>query len=562
MNLFVYRLSAAAGAFALLWVALGFGVSHPVALAVTLLIAGVWAVGVRELHVLRQQTRAWSKATGAEVTEAGIEPWLDGMPGPLRAMVRLRLEGERAAWPGPALTPYLLGLLVMLGMLGTFVGLVLTLKGTVFALEGSLDLQAMRAAFAAPMQGLGLAFGTSVAGVASSAALGLMATLCRRERAAVAQQLEARLAGDLRPFTARHRHELTQAAWQAQAQALPEVVLHLQTLAQQLERRHDQLGEQLRGQQAQFHEAAARSYTDLAQSVQVGLQQALQQAAQTSALQLRPVFEHALGEVADQARQAHERLAVTAQGQLQAWLDGVDQREQAAREHRRQQDETQRQRMDAALTRLQAQAAEHLTQLGQALEGPMTRLIDTASQAPRAAVELMGQLRQEVSAATVRDNELLDERRRTLEAVQTLLQGLDQHVAQQRSVMDRLMQGSQQALEGAVQHLRDQGEAQAQSLRDSAVQLASHGVELNALSDTLQLALRHLADSQTQLMTQLQGLEGALSQSMARSDEQMAYYVAQARELIDLSLSSQKQVLDGMRTAAQRSALSAVTEVA
>jgi hypothetical protein len=34
---------------------------------------------------------------------------------------------------------------------------------------------------------------------------------------------------------------------------------------------------------------------------------------------------------------------------------------------------------------------------------------------------------------------------------------------------------------------------------------------------------------------------------MARSDEQLAYYVAQARELIDLSLSSQKEVLEALQ---------------
>jgi len=33
---------------------------------------------------------------------------------------------------------------------------------------------------------------------------------------------------------------------------------------------------------------------------------------------------------------------------------------------------------------------------------------------------------------------------------------------------------------------------------------------------------------------------------MQRSDEQLAYYVAQARELIDLSISSQKDVLDAL----------------
>jgi len=95
----------------------------------------------------------------------------------LQPSVRARIEGERVGLPGPSLTPYLVGLLVMLGMLGTFLGMVMTFKGAVFALEGSADLQAIRAALAAPIKGLGLSFGTSVAGVATSALLGLVSAL-------------------------------------------------------------------------------------------------------------------------------------------------------------------------------------------------------------------------------------------------------------------------------------------------------------------------------------------------------------------------------------------------
>jgi hypothetical protein len=41
-------------------------------------------------------------------------------------------------------------------------------------------------------------------------------------------------------------------------------------------------------------------------------------------------------------------------------------------------------------------------------------------------------------------------------------------------------------------------------------------------------------------MESLQRIEDTLGRSMERSDEQLAYYVAQAREVIDLSISSQQ----------------------
>ena len=107
------------------------------------------------------------------------------------------------------MTPYLVGLLVLLGMLGTFLGMVVTLNGAVMALESTTDLPTIRAALAAPVKGLGLAFGTSVAGVAASAMLGLVSALCRRERLQAAQALDARIATSLRPFSLAHQREQT-----------------------------------------------------------------------------------------------------------------------------------------------------------------------------------------------------------------------------------------------------------------------------------------------------------------------------------------------------------------
>ena len=58
-----------------------------------------------------------------------------------------------------------------------------------------------------------------------------------------------------------------------------------------------------------------------------------------------------------------------------------------------------------------------------------------------------------------------------------------------------------------------------------------------------------------ELTAHLQQLDATLAQSIARSDEQLAYYVAQAREVIDLSLSSQQQIVgDLQRLARERAA--------
>ena len=41
-----------------------------------------------------------------------------------------------------------------------------------------------------------------------------------------------------------------------------------------------------------------------------------------------------------------------------------------------------------------------------------------------------------------------------------------------------------------------------------------------------------------------------MAKSLTRSDEQLAYYVAQAREIIDLSILSQKKMVDDLQRVA------------
>ena len=60
-------------------------------------------------------------------------------------------------------------------------------------------------------------------------------------------------------------------------------------------------------------------------------------------------------------------------------------------------------------------------------------------------------------------------------------------------------------------------------------------------------AVRSFNETNEKLIANLQRIEAAIGQSMSRSDEQLAYYVAQAREIIDLSIGSQKDVLEALQ---------------
>ncbi|MBU9554670.1 DUF802 domain-containing protein [Burkholderia multivorans] len=310
----------AAGLLAVCWIAAGYVGSNPLASAVTLLIGACYVAGAWELLRYRQATAALSRAVAALAEPpARLDAWLDTLPAGLRGAVRARVDGTRVALPGPALTPYLVGLLVLLGMLGTLLGMVVTLKGTGAALESATDLDAIRASLIAPVKGLGFAFGTSIAGVATSAMLGLLSALVRRERSEAAQQLDARIATTLRVHTPAHRRDESFRLLQQQADTMPALVDRLQTMMTTLEARSVALHErQLESQQA-FFDRTEQAYARLASSVGASLQESAAESARVAGAALQPVVAATMTGLA----QEMATLRDTVSGAVQRQLDGL-----------------------------------------------------------------------------------------------------------------------------------------------------------------------------------------------------------------------------------------------
>ncbi|MDP5069809.1 MAG: hypothetical protein NWQ45_02820, partial [Congregibacter sp.] len=133
-------------------------------LLVMFLIVTAYSVGAAELWRYQRHTQglrlALSTLDLAQSSPADtptLDAWLSTVPESLRHAARQRIVGHFQGLPAPILTPYLVGLLVMLGLMGTFVGMVATLGGAALALEGGTELTAIRQGLAAPIQGLGMA---------------------------------------------------------------------------------------------------------------------------------------------------------------------------------------------------------------------------------------------------------------------------------------------------------------------------------------------------------------------------------------------------------------------
>ncbi|PKO55270.1 MAG: DUF802 domain-containing protein, partial [Betaproteobacteria bacterium HGW-Betaproteobacteria-21] len=556
-----------------------------------------------------------------------------------------------------------------------------------------------------------VAFGTSVAGVAASAMLGLISALCRRARQQTAQVLDTKIATVLRAFSLAHQRQETYKAVQSQAQALPGLVDTLQAMMAQMERHSSQSNERLLAEQERFHREAREMAAALAASVGTSLKDSLSESARLAGATIQPAVEAAMSAIARETTDLQVRVADTVSTQLDGlsarfdttvatvadtWtaalarhehtsdtlsqklqaaltaytdtfgqrsaallasveqthaglrsdlaatvetqLDGLSSRFGAAvttvadtwttalSQHERSSEHLSAElhqsleafadtfaRRSAALlatvgeahAALQADLASkdqaRLSGMTQALESmaaslqrewqqagaqnlarqehicqtlgdtardisaeakiqasttiaEVTRLMQTAAEAPRAAAEVIGELRQELSASMARDNELLAERSRIMETLGTLLAAINHASAEQRGAIDALVASSAALLERVSTRFTENVEAESAKMVEVASQITGGAVEVASLSEAFGFAVQLFSESNDKLMTTLQRIEGSLNKSVARSDEQLAYYVAQAREIIDLSIMSQKQIVDDLQQFSGRQA--------
>ncbi|MEZ0601108.1 DUF802 domain-containing protein [Paraburkholderia sp. IW21] len=685
LNLVVFL----AGLAAVCWIGAGYVTSNPLALAVTMLIGACYLAGALELQRYNEATSTMTRAVaGLSGTPPSLGAWLGQLHPSLRNPVRLRVEGQRVALAGPALTPYLVGLLVLLGMLGTLLGMVATLRGTGMALESATDLQAIRASLAAPVKGLGFAFGTSIAGVATSAMLGLLSALCRRERIQAAQMLDVKIATTLRIYSQTHRREETFKLLQRQAEVMPTLVDRLQTMMAAIEQQSLASNERQIASQKAFHDKAEAAFSRLASSVEQSLKASIAESTRAASAALQPVMAATMAGLARETASLHDtvthavqrqldglssgfeattttvaeiwnkalaghqrssealtqdlrtsldrfseafeqrsagllegvatRLDATAGSVSEAWKQALSRQESvsekladhnqqalaaaaatfeqhsasllrtvgqshadlqaelAARDQQRlaawtetlgsmaatlskeweqtgartaswQQEicDTLAQTARDVSAQTQAHASDTITEIA--------RLVQAASEAPKAAAEVVAELRQKLSDSMVRDTAMLEERSRLLETLETLLDAVNHASTEQRSAVDALVATSADLLDRVGTQFTDKVAAETGKLGAVAAQVTGSAVEVASLGEAFGVSVQLFGESNDKLVTHLQRIEAALDKSLARSDEQLAYYVAQAREVIDLSMRSQKQIVEDLqRVAGQR----------
>src|SRR5690606_6256497 len=163
----------------------------------------------------------------------------------------------------------------------------------------------------------------------------------------------------------------------------------------------------------------------------------------------------------------------------------------------------------------QVQAKETITEVA--------HLMQVASEAPRAAAEVIAELRQNLSETLVRDNAVLEERNRLLSTLDTLLDAVNHASTGQRASVDALVSTSADLLERVGARFSEQVDVQTATLGTAAARVTTGAVEVASLGDVLGTVVQQFAATTDALGERLQQIEAALATSLARSDEQLAY---------------------------------------
>jgi hypothetical protein len=219
-------------------------------------------VGLAEL-VLRHLRASALEGEIRALPAAPSDSTIDAASPLLSSMLRARLEQAPQPGLGESSAPFLTGLLVMLGLLGTLLGLFQTVNGAGHALTSSADVEALRRSLSTPIDGLTRSFGCSAAGISASAMLGLAIALVRRREGRALRTFYAYASGPLRMLSPLRRQARALEQLASQGNTLPQAASVFESVGAKLQ----QLSAQLLTQQQTALDAQTRMFSELISAV-------------------------------------------------------------------------------------------------------------------------------------------------------------------------------------------------------------------------------------------------------------------------------------------------------
>lgn len=424
----------------------------------------VLLLGLGEL-LLRQRRAALLEHEVRQLPASPSEATVDGASPLLGSLLRARLEQAALPSLGESITPYLTGLLVMLGLLGTLLGLFETVHGASHALRASADVSALRQSLSTPIAGLTRSFGCSAAGISASAMLGLALALVRRREGRALRAVHSYALGPLRVLAPVRRQARALEQLANQGLALPEAASALERVGAQL----GELSTRLVATQTAGVETQQRAFAELVGGLREELARAAAEAGSALHARVAPLVEQSLARAGDTAQQQASAMAQAAQLQTSAMADAA--RQQAS-----------------------------------AMAGATRQLTE-----------------QLANDADSRRQELAREGQARSREAEQLIAALSAHMAEAEGARARTQQGELEVLTELASRTAREAEARERTLETRWSELLSHAEQSSrALREDEAQRMARLDELTARVGSDLARLSGALDEQLARRSEQAA----------------------------------------
>jgi hypothetical protein len=449
-------------------------------------------------------------------TTAAVEGASEGLRPLLLARIAATPGGGTGAAP---LAGYVVGLLVMLGLLGTFLGLFETLRGAREALGSSGDVESLRASLAAPMQGLTRSFGTSAAGVSASAMLGLAVAIARGVEGRFGQVLSVYSSVALAPLTVQGRQLDALERLAKQGDAWPKAVIALDEAAGKIGALQAAVGDA----HARVAEQAATALRGAVEGIRVELERAVVQSASAAEKALAPLVRGAV-EGSVEAVRGH--------------VADVGARMAADLEARREADERSARVRDEAAQRLAA-SEDARTQALAARWEQTTRALESTIE----AVERRGETRDAAFAKASAD--LAEGARGAVEAATARLDASGERSVEQGRRIEALAAALESRAEGAASIAEQQRDAVSTLVSTVATRIEALDAQARAAHEEQRKAVDALVGAVTKRIEALDGQTKTGHEEQRKAVESLFAALARRAEALDAQMRSGHELLIG-----------------
>jgi hypothetical protein len=491
---------------------------------IVLSIAAALALGLRELFARERRATQLERELRA-LPAVPDESTLEATTPLMAALLRARLEHTPPPSLNDGIAPFLTGLLVMLGLLGTLLGLFETVNGAGHALTSSADVDTLRRSLSAPIAGLTRSFGCSAAGISASAMLGLAIALVRRREARTLRAVHTYASGPLRVLSPGLRQARALEQLASQGGALPGAASAIEGVADKL----GGLASQLVSLQQAALEAQQRAFAELLAGVHGELARAASETGQALHAHVSPLLEQMAtrsGEALATQSAALAEVARNVTRELER--DAARRRDDAA-----QALEAMRSRLDAAE---RARAAAHAEELA-TLTAELAR---TVTETERREQALSARWQELLTLGDAQLEAARSSERERLRSLDAQVSAAREREGEQLALIDDLSGRVGAELERLSGALTAQLEQRLASERDHDERAERAVLQLQAAADALE---RGIARQEGTLEQLVEGLPALFDRAAESSQESAERALAQLGELTEQRISGVSKLL-------------------